>query len=238
MDQFPPALSHGSIEEVFPDVFFVSGAMETVLQDVDWKFSRNMTVVRDGERLIIVNSVRLSEEGLAELDRLGRVTDVVRLGSLHGRDDPFYVDRYAAEYWAMPSMEHETGLQSTRSLAGDGLLPISDASLFDFRTTRIPEGILRLDRAGGILIACDALQNWLAPDEFFSDSSRELMQQMGFFTPANLGPVWVQRAAPEAEDFTRLKQLSFRHALCGHGDPLRDTAQEDYGATFSRLFGV
>jgi hypothetical protein len=237
MDQFPPALSHGNIEEVFPDVFFVSGAMETVLQDMDWRFSRNMTVVRDGERLIIVNSVRLGEEGLAELDRLGHVTDVVRLGSLHGRDDPFYVDRYGAEYWAMPTMEHETGLQSTRNLT-DSTLPISDASLFDFRTTQIPEGILHLDRAGGILIACDALQNWLAPDEFFSDSSRELMQQLGFFTPANLGPVWVQRAAPEGEDFSRLKSLSFRHALCGHGDPLRDTAHEDYSATINRLFGV
>ena len=71
MDQFPPALPHGTIEEVFPDVFFVSGAMETVLQGMDWKFSRNMTVVRDGERLIIVNSVRLGEEGLAQLDKLG-----------------------------------------------------------------------------------------------------------------------------------------------------------------------
>ncbi len=238
MDQFPPALSHGNLEEVFPDVFFVSGSMETVLQEMDWKFSRNMTVVRDGERLIIVNSVRLGEPGLAQLDRLGRVTDVVRLGSLHGRDDPFYVDRYAAEYWAMPGMEHETGLQATRTLTSDGPLPISDASLFEFRTTRIPEGILRLQRAGGIVIACDALQNWTAPDEFFSDSSRELMQQLGFFTPANLGPVWVQRAAPEGEDFSRLKALSFSHALCGHGDPLRDTAHADYSATFNRLFGV
>ena len=238
MDQFPPALSHGSIEEIFADVFFVSGAMETVLQDRDWKFSRNMTVVRDGERLIIVNSVRLGEQGLAELDGLGRVTDVIRLGSLHGRDDPFYVNRYGAQYWAMPGMQHETGLQASHTLTSDGPLPISDAGLFDFQTTQIPEGILRIDREGGILIACDALQNWLAPDEFFSNSSRELMQQMGFFTPANLGPVWVQRAEPGAEDFTRLKQLSFRHALCGHGDPLRDTAHEDYSATFNRLFGV
>jgi hypothetical protein len=238
MQQFPPALSHGAIEEVFPDVFFVSGAMETVLQDIDWKFSRNMTVVRDGERLIIVNSVRLDETGLAELDRLGRVTDVVRLGSLHGRDDPFYVDRYAAEYWAMSGMEHETGLQATRTLKPDDSLPISDASLFEFQTTQIPEGILHLDRDGGILIACDALQNWHAPDEFFSDSSRELMQQMGFFTPANLGPVWVQRATPEGDDFARLKELAFRHTLCGHGQPLRDTAHEDYSATISKLFGV
>jgi hypothetical protein len=238
MDQFPPALSHGSFEEVFADIFFVSGAMETVLQDIDWRFSRNMTVVRDGERLIIVNSVRLGEEGLEALDQLGRVTDVVRLGSLHGRDDPFYVDRYDAEYWTMPGMEHETGLQSTRSLTNEGPLPISDASLFDFRTTQIAEGILNIDRAGGVLIACDALQNWLAPDEYFSDSSRELMQQMGFFTSANLGPVWVQRASPQAEDFSRLKQMSFKHALCGHGEPLRDTAYEDYSATFNRVFGI
>jgi hypothetical protein len=237
MDRFPPALPHGPIEEVFPDVFFVSGAMETVLQGMDWKFSRNMTVVRDGDRLIIVNSVRLSEEGLAELDKLGRVTDVVRLGSLHGRDDPFYVDRYNAEYWAMPGMEHETGLKATRTLTPDDL-PISDASLFEFHTTQIPEGILRLDREGGILIACDALQNWLSPDEYFSDSSKELMQKMGFFTPANLGPVWVQAASPEGGDFARLKELRFLHALCGHGEPLCDSAHQDYCATFKRMYGV
>lgn len=238
MDQFPPALPHGSIDEIFPGLFFVSGAMETVLQDMEWKFSRNMTVVRDGERLIIINSVRLGEEGLAELDRLGQVTDVVRLGALHGRDDPFYVDRYAADYWAMPGMEHETGLKATRTLDPEGPLPIADASLFAFRTTRIPEGILRIDRAGGILVACDALQNWHAPDAFFSDSSRELMQQLGFFTPANLGPVWVQRAAPEADDFQRLKGLTFKHALCGHGEPLRDLAHEAFSATIERMFGV
>lgn len=238
MAQFPPALSHGAIEEVFSDVFFVSGAMETVLQGMDWKFSRNMTVVRDGERLIVVNSVRLSDEGMAELDKLGKVTDVVRLGALHGRDDPYYVDRYGAEYWVMPGMEHETGLQATQTLNPEGPLPISDASLFDFRTTKIPEGILCLDRSGGILIACDALQNWLTPDEYFSDSSKELMQKMGFFTPANLGPVWVQAAEPAADDFARLKELSFKHALCGHGDPLRDTAYEDYRATFKRMFDI
>ncbi|MBV1787618.1 hypothetical protein KQ940_06075 [Marinobacterium sp. D7] len=237
MDQFPPALSHGRIEEVFPDVFFVSGSMETVLQGMDWQFSRNMTVVRDGERLIIVNSVRLNDEGLAELERLGRVTDVVRLGCLHGRDDQFYVQRYGAQYWAMSGMEHEAGLEA-RTLSPDGPLPIADASLFQFQTTQIPEGILHLDRAGGIVIACDALQNWLSPDEYFSDSSRELMQNMGFFTPANLGPVWAQAAAPKGDDFTRLKTLSFKHALCGHGEPLCDTAHEDYLATFNRMFGV
>lgn len=237
MSTFPPALSHGSLKELFPDVFFLQGAMETVLMDMDWTFSRNMTVVREGNRLIIINSVRLNDDGLAELDKLGQVTDVIRLGALHGRDDPFYVERYNANYWAVSGMTHESGL-SAKSLSAEAPLPISDAALFEFESTQIPEGILCLERAGGIAIACDALQNWREPDEFFCDESRERMMGMGFFTPANLGPVWLQAAAPEAADFARLKGLSFKHALCGHGEPLLDSAREQYHDTFHRLFGV
>ena len=48
MDEMPPALPHGKLEEVFPDVFFVTGMMKTVLMNADWQFSRNMTVVREG----------------------------------------------------------------------------------------------------------------------------------------------------------------------------------------------
>ena len=157
MDQFPPSLEHGRLEEIFPDVFFVSGTMETVLQDLDWKFSRNMVVVKDDKRLIIINSIRLNEAGLAALDKLGQVTDVIRLGALHGRDDAFYVDRYNAEYWALPSMDQDSDLKATHHLTENGPLPIADASLFEFPSTQIPEAIVRLDRAGGILIACDAM---------------------------------------------------------------------------------
>lgn len=110
--------------------------------------------------------------------------------------------------------------------------------MFEFKTTQVPEAILHLDRNDGMLIACDALQNWLRPDSYFSEDSRQMMQEMGFFTPANLGPVWVQVAAPQAEDFIRLQALNFRHVLCGHGEPLLETAKEDYAATFRRMFSL
>jgi hypothetical protein len=40
MDQFPPALPHGRLEEVFPDIFVVTGAMKTMLMNAPFQFSR------------------------------------------------------------------------------------------------------------------------------------------------------------------------------------------------------
>lgn len=237
MPNFPPALAHGRLEALFPDVYFVSGAMETVLHGCDWCFSRNMTVVREGGRLVVFNSVRLDEEGLAALDGLGKVTDVVCLGALHGRDDPFYVQRYGARYWRAGGGAHESGLAAER-LAPGAQLPLADAEVFEFATSRLPETVVRLGREGGIVIACDALQNWLAPDEYFSEESKKLMTEMGFFTPANIGPVWRQFAEPQAADFERLAQWSFRHALCGHGAPLVDTADRAFRARFKHAFAA
>jgi hypothetical protein len=100
VDQFPPTLLHGQLEQMFPDIFFVTGAMETVLMNARRQFSRNMTVVRDGNALTPINSIRLDGAGLAQLDVLGRVTRLVKIGSLHGRDDAFYEAHYGATFWA------------------------------------------------------------------------------------------------------------------------------------------
>jgi hypothetical protein len=59
MDQFPPALPHGRLEQIFPEIFFVAGSMKTVLRNAPIQFSRNMTVVRDGNALTLINSIRL-----------------------------------------------------------------------------------------------------------------------------------------------------------------------------------
>ncbi|TVP54852.1 MAG: hypothetical protein EA351_12310 [Gemmatimonadales bacterium] len=237
MSDFPDAMPHGPIREVFPDVFFVTGTMRGEFFGSTWQFSRNMTVVREDGTLTMVNTVRLDEEGLAQLEALGTVKNVVRLGDMHGLDDRFYLDRYDADFWALPDMDIEDGITVDRELVPDGEMPFSDCTLFDFRTTARPEGILRLDRDGGIMIACDSLQNWVAPDEFFDESTVETMQGMEFFTPHNLGLAWLHASDPQAEDFVRLKEIPFSHALCGHGIPARN-AMDAYHATFNRMFQV
>ena len=237
MNQFPPPLPHGPLRQIFPDVFFVTGAMKMVLRNAPFEFSRNMAVVRDGNALTLINTVRLDDSGLAQLDALGRVANVVKIGSLHGRDDAFYKAHYGAAFWAARGMVHEHGLVADRELTPAGAMPFARSSVFEFRTTKMPECILHIDCAGGILVAADSLMNLLAPDEYFSDQSSRMMQEMGFFQPANFGPVWMQVNEPQAGDFVRLLELSFRHVLCAHGPPVRDTAKEAYASRVQRVFG-
>jgi hypothetical protein len=241
MKTYFEAMPHGQVEEVFPDVFFVMGTMRNEFFGSMWQFSRNMTVVRENGNLTIINSVRLNDEGLAKLDKLGKVVNVVRIGDAHGVDDPFYLDRYNASFWALPDMNVK-GLRIDHELREGGPMPFSDASLFVFKTSKRPECIIHLDRAGGIMIACDSLQNWTQPDEFFDEPTVPTMTGFGFFTEANVGVAWMHECSPQGEDFTRLKEFSsahpYKHAICGHGIPLRDRAMELYHQRFTTMFNV
>lgn len=237
MSDFPEAWPHGSIEEVFPDVFFVSGTMIAEFFGSEWQFSRNMIAVREDGNLTVFNAVRLDDDGMAALDALGKVTNVARIGSMHGRDDAYYVDRYGATYWALPGMPAE-GLPAVDKELSADQLPVGNASLFVFEHTKLPECIVRLDRDGGIMIACDSLQNWAEPDDLTREDTVEKMKNLDFFKKANLGVAWMHVNEPKADDFTRLKQVAFKHVLTGHGTPLLETAQDDFHATFKRIFDV
>lgn len=237
MSPFPEALPHGPLEEIFPDVFFVTGTIRPVYGDETWQFSRNMVVLRQDQVLTIINSVRLSDAGLAEMEVLGKVKHVVRLGNFHGVDDAFYLDRYHATYWQMPGMPPHK-IYPSRFLKPEGPLPLLDAQLFSFETSAQPEGLLHLNAHGGLLIACDSLQNWEVADDYFDDASREKMTAFGFIKKANIGPGWLRYSEPKAPDFLRLKQLSFKHLLSAHGQPLLNTAYEDFSARIAEVFGV
>src|SRR5262249_29570126 len=123
--------------QIFPDAFFVTDMMKTVLTSRPWQFSRNMTVVRDGDSLSLINSVRLDDDGSADLDALGRVTNVIKIGTLHGRDDAFY--RHGATLWAVPGTVLEHELIADRILSPGGEMPFAACNVFVFKTTKLPE---------------------------------------------------------------------------------------------------
>lgn len=236
--QITPAWPHGDIHEIFPDVFVVTGTNKIQHEGVNIQTSRNMTIIRNGSELTLVNTVRLSEEGLKNLDCLGSVTHIVRIGAFHGRDDAFYRNQYpVAQLWTLKRMTYENGLEPDRDLTPEGVMPFPDCSLFVFETSTLPEGILRIDREGGILISCDSIQNITSIDEFYSPQTAQSFQDQGLVKPANISPIWLGATHTNASDFARLiKTMTFCHLLTAHGEPLLNTAFEQVTATIKRVF--
>lgn len=225
MSEFPERLPHGSLKEVLPDVFSVKGMIRIEVAKTH-EFSRNMTVIRDGDALTLVNTVRLDDAGLLALDSLGSVRHIVKLGAYHGRDDAFYLDRYGADLWAPHGMTYTRGETTSRTMSDGEQGPTSDSSSFVFDTPKAPEAILYLERQGGVLVSCDSFQSATGPDEYFNEISAASKQQLGFFGRPVIGPGWRKAAAPQHKDFERLLTLKFRHMLTGHGEPILEDAHQ------------
>lgn len=241
----PAALPHGEIEKVFDDIYFVTGTA-SMPGPLPVRFSRNMTIVRQGRSLTLINSLRLDREGLDRLDGLGKVEHVVRLAGFHGMDDPFYKDRYDAKVWALDGQVYARGFGNATTRPEDGYftadeamtvggpLPIEGAKLIRIDGAT-PEGLLLLEREGGILVCGDCLQNWGVTDRYFSTLGAVMMRLMGFIREHNVGPGWLRGAKPNRGQVRALLDLEFEHVLPVHGTRVLGTAKEKYRAAINRL---
>jgi hypothetical protein len=223
------AYPHGAIEEVFPEVFLVRGTFPA--GPGVW-FDRNMTIVRQGTELTALNSVHLTPEGEAELAKLGKLTHVMRLGTSHGADDAYFVERFGATLWGAPGTPHKPGLAANDLSATSSPIP---GEVFLFEAAKRPEAAMILD--GGILVTCDSFQNWttLATCSWLA---RRVMPLMGF-GPAVIGKPWAKKNGPGVRaDFDRLAQRSFEHLIPGHGTVLRDHALQGLRAAIPARYGA
>ena len=160
------------------------------------------------------------------------------MGAFHGRDDAFYLDRYHAKLWALTEMNHSNNRVTDIQLIPNGQMPLPNCSIFIFETSKHPEGILHIAQEGGILITCDSIKNWLAPDRFFSTETVKIYKEQGFFGAANISNVWKQACNVSPSDFVRLKTLKFHHLLSAHGEPLLNNAYEFVVKTIRREYGI
>jgi hypothetical protein len=231
MPDFRPAHAHGALEEIFPDLFFLRG---TLRLGPGLTITRNMVVVRQGDELTLVNSVRLTEQGETELEKLGKVRHLVRLGFFHGADDAYYAHRYQPTFWAPKGQKHARGLAPDRELR-DRESPVEKSSVFAFANGKEPEVALLLDREGGVIVPCDSYQNWTT----FEGCSAigKLMMRAMKFGPTLIGGPWTNRMGREVKkDFDVLVEREFRHLLPAHGEPIRNTANEGLRTAIASRF--
>ncbi|MCZ6807582.1 MAG: hypothetical protein O7F08_11560 [Deltaproteobacteria bacterium] len=233
-----PESPHGKLEELFEGVWFVRGGIKMPMR-MPMKIGRAMTVVRGEDGLTIFNSIRLTEEGFAELESLGEVKHVVRLAGFHGRDDGFYRDRYGARIYAVEGQRYIRGMDPEKArldpymepdewLTEESALPIADARLKVFSTANPPEAVCLMERHGGILVAGDSLQHTPEPDEFYNWPAKIMMKRFGFLKPYNVGPGWLQFAHPTFSDVRSILDLEFEHVLPAHGAAVVGDAKKRY----------
>ncbi len=233
MTDFPAAMPHGSISEAFPDVFTVTG---TFRFGPGVSITRNMTIVRSGGELTLMNSVRLSPEGEAELEKLGKVTHLCRIGSFHGADDPYYKDRFGVKLWAPPGIKQPGDLKADEELK-PGNAPLSDLEVFAYEKAKQPEVALNYKKHGGILVTCDSYQNWTTFDGC-SFIGKLMMKAMGF-GPTLIGGPWTKAVGSHVKaDFDRLLEADFSHLAPAHGTVLKDAAKDGLKTAYAHRFNA
>jgi hypothetical protein len=234
-DGYPLPTPHDGIEEIFTDVFLVRGSIQL---NRLMRFNRNMLILRHAGELTILNSLRLSAAVEAELDKLGRVRHVVRMGNFHGIDDAYFVNRYQAEFWAPIASRAKPGPTISQLLTETCEFPVPGVKILLFRQTRRPEAVLLLERAA-LLITCDCLQNY-ADRRYWSLLAKIMIPRMGFPLELIIGPIWLKRMTPANSslkpDFERIRALPFKHLIAAHGSLLRDTAHEQVSAVIDKTF--
>ncbi|MCA9664558.1 MAG: hypothetical protein KC503_03190 [Myxococcales bacterium] len=236
-DDFAPLMPHGPITKAFDNVYVVQGTVDMAPLV---RITRQMAIVVDDGQLTLVNAVRLSPQGEAELTALGEIAHVMHIGT-HGMDDAYYVARHGAKLWAPAGAKLPDGLSADELIGPGATLPVAEMTPFLFEHTVDPEAALLLARDGGILLTCDSVQNWEST-EGCSLMAKAAARAMGFLRPAQIGPPWRKRMTPAGGslrgDFERLAALDFAHLVGGHGVPLRDVAKQRFAETIRRVYGA
>ena len=233
---YAPVYPHDPVEEIASDVFMVSGSirMNPVI-----RITRNMAVIRQDNELTLIDPIRLNDEGERQLRDLGTVKRIIRLGCFHGVDDPYYVDTFGAELWSQAGGTTYTAPAITKALTEESELPFADAELFCFKGLKQPEAVLLLEKDGGILFTCDAIQHY---GNYGRSNlpARIMMPLIGFPKMTLIGPIWLKVLTPEGgslkSEFERLLTLEFDNLLSAHGSYLRGGAHAAVEVAFKRAF--
>ena len=208
---------HGSVEQICENVFMVRCSINI---NPVVRITRNMAIIRDGSELTLVNPLRVNEEVESEILALGNIAHIMRLGAFNGVDDSYYVDKFSAKMWAQIGGTTYTTPEISDALSVGCELPFQNAQLVEFNNTIQPECVLLINEANGLLLTCDAIQNY--GDYSYNNFLAKLMLPfLGFPKKTILGPIWLRYMTPKGQsledEFLALLELPFDSLLSAHG---------------------
>ncbi|UDL03581.1 hypothetical protein [Marinobacter sp. CA1] len=232
---FPPAYPHDRIAKLYPSVFLLHGSIR---MKPGLRINRNMIILCDAQALTLVNPVRMDDDGLSALEKLGTVKRVIRLGDFHGLDDAFYLDRYQCEFWAQSGQATYRHPQPDTVISANLAPPFPNSEFFIFESAQYPEAALLL-RDHQLLITTDSVQ-YHADWSYFSLLSKYAFRLLGFRLGLNIGPPWLKRVTPAGgslkTDFERLLELEFEALVSAHGKLLSANAKQMLAMEVHRIF--
>jgi hypothetical protein len=233
---YPKAYSHDDIVKLYPGVYLLHGSIK---MGPGMRMNRNMIILEEAGQLTLINPVRMNDDGLAELDKLGQVTRIMRLGDFHGLDDAFYLERYQCEFWAQAGQTTYPLPKPTHLISAETKSPISNSAFFVFNTSLYPEAALLLNDHK-LLITTDSVQ-YHADWSYFTAFTKFAFKLLGFKQGMNIGPPWLKRVTPKGgllkTDFEQLLALDFDALVAAHGLLMKSGAKAALEVEVKRRFG-
>lgn len=237
--KYPPVTPHGGLKKVLDNVYSLEG---TFPMAPGVRTGRSMTIVKRGDELTILNSIRVDDSTLEEIKKLGTIQNVVRLGNMHGADDPFYVDTFQATFWQPQGLKDAppAGLTHDKSLTNDGEKPISDMKFMTFQNAPSNDSVVWIPDNGGTVICCDVLQNTCGPLPHCNLPGRVMTSLMGFRGECRCVPVWryAKCGSNHLESAEELLAWDWDNLFSGHGQPkiggAKAIAEQNMRAVFKK----
>ena len=226
MMKYPSVTPQDPIIEIFPQVYLLRGSIKIAPM---LQMNRNMFIVKQGEDLVLINAVRLNEQGLKQLNQLGKVKHLIRLGDFHGLDDQFYIDQFQPTFWSQENHLSYPDLIPNQIIDKKSISPIRNSQFFIFESAKYPEAALLLEDYQ-LLMTTDSIQYW---DDWkhMSFLSKIMLYLMGFRLDLFIGGPWLKKVSTQKEslksDFEQLLNLDFVHVVAAHGNLLKNTAKDE-----------
>ena len=227
---------HGKVEKIDENIFMVRGSIK---MNPLMRITRNMAIVRQGYELSLINPIRVSREVELQIEALGSIKHLVRLGAFHGIDVPYYSEKYSASMWAQSGGSTYTVPKIDNEISAGCQLPFLNAEIIEFNGSMQSECVLLLKVGKGLLLTCDALQNY-GDYSYNNLLAKLLMPLIGFPRATIVGPIWLKFMTPENQslevEFRKLLNLEFDSLLAAHGTLLEAGAHAAVEKAIDKAF--